>query len=460
MYIDKRLFVALIVVITAVLCYSVIQEGHSWGGDFSLYINQAIHLADKGSVNELYQWNKVSMQSSSHEIGPYLYPNGFPLLLAPVYKLFGVNFKLMKWLCALSFLLTIPLIFTEFKNRFNTVIYPIVITCLIAFNYDVIIFIDNVLSDFPFWFFCMLTFYLMRRNNTLLNQILLGLCAFYAYFIRDIGLFLIPTIFVFQFVNSHKYFNNNYLRLIPFAVFCLFFLLNKAIFPNGGENHLNMLINGLSLSLIKHNLEYYLNLLAGLFTIEINRLFFGILIIAVAIIGVFKGLKHNLHYVVFVALCMAMLLVWPSQQGPRFMFPVLPFVFYFLVNGLLVIFSTINVPAKFQKYLLAAGIVVFSYYSINKIKGLNYNSNHVVTPEINEVFNYVATAETKDKIVGFIKPRVLYLFTGVKSIVTDFNHFDNSIADYYLVYKYDGLDISNYQLVKAFDNYVLIERLE
>ena len=97
------LYVFLIVLISGSFIFTTIQDGSNWGGDFALYLNQSIHLIEGFSLDELYEWNKISMQSSISHIGPYLYPHGFPILLCPIYYIFGIDFIVMKIFCSLFF---------------------------------------------------------------------------------------------------------------------------------------------------------------------------------------------------------------------------------------------------------------------------------------------------------------------------------------------------------------------
>lgn len=148
-----------------IFTFSRIQSGHNWGGDFALYINQAKHIVDGFSIDELYELNKTSMQNSDIQIGPYLYPNGFPFLLAPIYYIFGIDLVWFKVLCSLFFILSIPLIYYLFKNDFKMRIYPLILVSIIAFNYKYIDYTDSIISDYPYLFFCILTFYLMKLKN-------------------------------------------------------------------------------------------------------------------------------------------------------------------------------------------------------------------------------------------------------------------------------------------------------
>jgi hypothetical protein len=106
-----------------------IQEGHKWGGDFSLYVMQSIAINEGGQLEEVYQQNKFAIDHSTGDFGPYLYPNGFPYLIAPVIRFVGLDFIWLKIFCSLFFVSCIPLLFKLFTPYFEHKAYLIVLVC-------------------------------------------------------------------------------------------------------------------------------------------------------------------------------------------------------------------------------------------------------------------------------------------------------------------------------------------
>jgi hypothetical protein len=63
-----------IILISGALCGFAIQDGHVWGGDFALYINQAKQIAEGASLEPIYEWNKTAIQAYTEEmVGIYDY---------------------------------------------------------------------------------------------------------------------------------------------------------------------------------------------------------------------------------------------------------------------------------------------------------------------------------------------------------------------------------------------------
>ena len=73
-----------------------VKSSHDWGGDFAQYINQAKCIVEGKSQNETgYIFNE-----QNPFIGPPSYPVGFPMLLTPVYCLFGNNLEVKGTVCS------------------------------------------------------------------------------------------------------------------------------------------------------------------------------------------------------------------------------------------------------------------------------------------------------------------------------------------------------------------------
>src|SRR5262245_11148296 len=137
---------------TRVLAFSVIlaaggfflatvREGHMWGDDFSLYILHAKNIAEGSN----YQETGYIYNPSYPMIGPKTYPPIFPLMLAPVYKFFGMNLTAMKVIVILTFILTLPIIFLLFRNDLPGP-YLVALIAVFGFNPYFWDFKENIVS--------------------------------------------------------------------------------------------------------------------------------------------------------------------------------------------------------------------------------------------------------------------------------------------------------------------------
>ena len=457
----KSWYIILIVIVSSFFCYWSIQEGHKWGGDFSLYLQQAKYIAEDLPMDDLYQSNKFTIDHSNIDVGPYLYPNGFPLLLSPLYAKFGIHFTFMKGFCCLFFLLTLPLIYNLFKSHFENQFHPILLVCLIAFNYNYIVFSDNILSDFPYFFFCFLGLNLMHAQNTFKNQLVLGTVLFYAYFMRDVGIFLLPTYLTYQLLNGKKYKHGGVFNaILPYVIFGLLFLALKFYFPNGASNHYDILFSNLSLNGVVENLMYYLYYISKQLSFHSGSLLLGGLMFIVFMYGVISNFQKHKTFVIFLTLNLFMLILWPCLQGFRFMISIFPFLIFFTFKGYIHLADRLPNYKKRFEYLLMMSVLVSSVFSLKKaIAYSEESSNQAYNVEMVGIYEYISNEMDSTTIIGFHKPRVLSLFSNRKAVQTDLDHFNHSIAQYLLVSKKKLEEGAlPFEIEKAFDSFVILKK--
>lgn len=140
--------------ISMILATAMLYNGHNWGGDFSQYIAQAIALVE-GNIAQQIQNNTWIIQNGDSAVGPFIYPWGFPLLLAPMYAIFGFNFialKIVGVLCFGAFVF----VFHRYCAKFLNPKFAFIATALFALNPLFLSFANNILSDIPYLFFSFL----------------------------------------------------------------------------------------------------------------------------------------------------------------------------------------------------------------------------------------------------------------------------------------------------------------
>ncbi|MFA5260424.1 MAG: glycosyltransferase family 39 protein [Candidatus Omnitrophota bacterium] len=118
-----------------------LHPGHNWGGDFAQYI--------------LHARNILAGREYSSGImidNPVLFPPGFPLLLAPMIRFFGINFKFLKIWNVVFWYGTMVLLYDQFRRSFGEAIAVLSVLFFIV-NAYFFSFKQNILSDIPFVFF-------------------------------------------------------------------------------------------------------------------------------------------------------------------------------------------------------------------------------------------------------------------------------------------------------------------
>lgn len=445
------MFLFAIIGLTAVIYLISFRTGHKWGGDFSQYIAQA------KSIAEGYDFPGKFIGT----YGTFIYPWGFPLLLSPIYFLFGLNILAMKIYVSLFFLLSLMMIFLLFQKKFGY-IQTLLLVSIFALNPYFFQFKDNVVSDIPFFFFSLFSIFLIQQIvveknmwvNEFVSYLLIGFFVFFSYLIRSQGIYLVPTLLLCQYISNRSSFKQGLisrlrvdkLEFIPYIIFIILAVLANNIFPNGGSDYFKIFFSQLTLTSIIKNIYYYSTLISMFFgNLSISMVFFGITIPFV-VLGIIKNAKKDYLYLVYTLFTFLFLILWPGHYRFRLIFPILPFYMYFFFVGLWKIPTSLFIPGKFNLLnwnlvnivaiililgsCMGIGIYCFRYPAF-------YNSNIIqegpYTVESSNMFDYILKNTSEEDIIIFRKNRVMTLYTNrISKNIVDFNQIMESKADYFV----------------------------
>jgi hypothetical protein len=444
-------------IVSIILIGKSIQPGHNWGGDFALYIQQSEYIL-KGNLHELYELNKFAMDESQYAVGPYLYPTVFPVMLIPVELINGRDFVAMKWLCAFCFLFSIAVFAKMLFNRETPNPLIAMIIAMMAFHSGWVTFTDQVLSDLPFLLFVMLTFLFAEKQASPKDAILTAVFLLAAIFTRDAGVAMFPAIVVLYW-SRYKQHNEKSTLLYPVITISLmitgYFLLS-GLLPDGGANHRSKIIERLSWDVVTTNLQDNFRLLGEYFHLPG---FITWMLLTFFVVGSFVKRKSDFHWIIFLGTYLAIVMVWPHFQGIRFLFPVIPFLLWFVVIGIQHILSTFkrfHYPANIVTGILCAWIVVQEYPVIKKYH--TASSNECFTSELEICYEWLRNHGDQNAIIGCNKPTVVRLFTGLNCILSDEAFFKSSQADLLFLPKYLAPEWRQSRLLFDSGQYVVIAK--
>lgn len=280
--------------------------------------------------------------------------------------------------------------------------------------------------------------YLIRSNGI---AVLATLCALHLYFIARIH--TIPRIRILPIRLVA-------LNALPYVVFVLGILLVRyTLDSSGGEGHIAVLLESISLKTIVRNALYYAGVFCDFFALpnplallapsllESKYAFLlpnplGLLAWGVCVYFLFLGLrecyKRDMFAALFVGISLGILIIWPALQGIRFVFCVLPFFAIWIASGVL------RVYAKHPKLIIVMCALVLGYFVLKDSYHLASKHNalprailalksHESYPqafelESKQVYEFITTHTSPSDIVVFFKPRVLYLATSRLSYAT------------------------------------------
>jgi hypothetical protein len=423
---DVRLSTLLIIVVVGVFYISTIRSGHYWGDDFSLYISHARNIVEgRPYADTGYIYNPHNV------IAPRAYPPVYPLLIAPVYKLWGLNLTAMKVEIILIFLLALFVIYLTFQSELQWPYLPALIA-LIGFNPQFWLFKDNVISDLPFLLFIYLSFYLIheayqqayRPNRTLVFKIIYALSISVSIFLasgtRSIGLVLIPCLLVYHFVRSKRagLFG---LSIILLTVAFIFVQAKSSNFISAYVDHFRFNNMNIVVSRAHEMAEH----LAGFWTNGSNKvtpLALLVILTVMAVAGYLARIwkKQLACFDLFVPLYLAPFIVLPVRLESRYMVPIIPLWLFYTFLGI----QTISRLRTTQRQvvekvafsgLLLALLVSYSY----QYATMDYGpiQKGIAKNETQQLFDYVKREVGEKEVVVFCRPKALSLFSGRSSAI-------------------------------------------
>ncbi len=451
----KHLLPLAIILLSTLLAFSILTKDHEWGDDWASYLMQAVSIT-QGGTDEFIERNTFTMRTSTHFIGPDAYPWGYPALLAPFTLVCGpLNIFCLKSINLIFYALFLWVFYALLKQRLPP-LESALILAVFAFSPLLLKYEDSLISDIVFLFFSTLGLLLIdgeRIGNSLYKRILLGLVLFFAFFVRTNGILLVPTLFltqVFAYLQARPRKRLEWKRmvtieLVPYYVFGLLAVINLVIFPAGEGSHFEHLSN-LSLSSLANNLSAYIALPAYFFNdLTHPEIIYGVLL-PFALGGMILNFKSDIHLVIYLVLSYALFIIWPDQQGIRFLFPLLPLLVYFAYRGMqATCFALTDKYASAGSWLTRAFwlviITVFAWTSLgmardNLAQGRGPYGN-AFDPISIEMFEFIRSNTPTDSVIAFYKPRAMRLFTDRDSLLID-KCDALPLADYVVIRKSRG----------------------
>jgi hypothetical protein len=455
----------LVIIITALLLWSGLTNGHDWGDDFSAYIMQAKSITE-GKPSEFIEANRFTIEQSPL-IGPVAYPWGFPVLLAPFYALFGLNMIALKSVGVVCFLLFLFLLWSGFR-KCHSDFWRLVLLCLFAINPTLLRFMNNIVSDIPFLlvstFGVLLIGRLVIERRRLISpacdQLLIGAAIAAAFFIRANGILLLITLGITQFIvlirsvygpdAAHKPFVAGLMRLfstkhaavrhlglniLPYVSFVSFVLAWQALLPEGDSFYARM--GWVSMGVIKYHAHYYVDLPALFFdgVPDISLLYGASIPLAIA--GAISRYRSDYHMIVYVILTFLLYILYPAQLRDfgsyslsvlalRFLFPILPFYMSFVLSSLEKYEGGIVEPDRLLRKVICIFPIVlvllyFGKQSVSDAFGnLMRNRASFSGPFVEtsmSMFSYIKDNTKSESAVVFFKPRAMRMMTGRRSLM-------------------------------------------
>lgn len=445
--------------ITTLIIFCTLTNGHNWGDDFAGYILQAKSIIEL-NPRSIIEANTLMMGNSSIP-QPIAYPWGFPVLLVPLYAFFGLNMIGLKLLGVISYLLFLILLWIGFR-KYHLPFWLLCLVCLFSLNPTMLSYTDQILPDLTFLLLSTATVLLIgrliieKRNliSPMWDYILLGAIIACSFFVRANGILLLVTLAITQFIaivlklrqsNSpndqysasfRKLFSDKgvflkqlFINLIPYVSFFCIVLPWESVMPKGEAYYISMLSN-ISIDIIKRQLFYCIFLPVKFFIGVPYWYLFYFASIPIAIAGIIRRYRSDYHIIVYIMLTLFLYTLWPwwpSLQGIRYLFPIFPFYFSFVITGLEIFQGgKTNVERKFHRWIcLIPILIIFICFAITSISNAFANMirhretfSGPYTATSQSMFSFIRSKTEQESTIVFFKPWVMKMMADRKSFMS------------------------------------------
>lgn len=427
-----------------VLNILTLNEYHFSGDDHAIYLSQAEQMAN-GSLPKLLHDNTQMMQECP--FGPYLYPFGYPLILAPFFWLTTPGLLTCKLITV--FICYVGMVFLFKILRILKVGYTLSLgVILLTLMSPLTVNYFNVLgSDLPALTLNLICIYLYlvilkSQQYTGRMAVLLSVLLMLAIFTRTSGIVIsiAITLVSFSYIKGRTKQLIVHLSIIHLPTIVAF-VCNKYFLLSRNENEWFVLEQSNMFDTITRQVPYYLGLLTEPFRTSLflpaakllglsqslgeNKILNYAIVLLVLSFYVFMGfralrrikLTSSVSFILLVCLgIVGFYCLWPARQGERFIFLIYPFLLSFLLVQL----------NKLSSFVRRAAIGIVALLILYRSTS-NYTASFSVSDEIiyeNEGWEGSSAfkgminclkelSQNKDNAyIGFQRPRTIYRYTG------------------------------------------------
>ena len=432
----RRHGAAIVLLISVGVFYiATIRQGNTWGDDFALYIRHAQNIAAGRSYSDTgYIYNPAVPI-----YGPPTYPPVFPLLLAPLYRLGGLNFWAMKCEQVVFFVLALLVIYL-YLLQYTTRANALLVIVLLGFNPNFWVAKDNILSDLPFLLFFWLAASLASRPSRSSSwAVLLGTVFYIAVGTRIIGIVIVAGFLLYQIFTQRKL---SAFALIPPALCVVLLAVQSRMMALGQGSSFDLFHP--SVASVIGNLFSYTRALPT-FWMGNSKTAFTFFVVAMvtalAGVGLYVHAKRRpgllelslLFYLIAV-------IVWPGRPGLRLIYPLIPFYVYLVVAGLS--FLMARLPKSNARIAAALLLLTLACGYVSAYRQVNWR----LIAETDGLTSYhdlcrrVQMSTHNDDVFICRRPRALTLFARRQAAVydtgndTDWWRFAEKIHASYLIF--------------------------
>jgi hypothetical protein len=394
---------------------SSLSPGHSFASDdFAAYVMHASNLAQGHPYTAIHYIFNPRVPWVSPFNG---YPPVFPMMLAPVYKITGLNLRAFKILTVACFVVFLCVLAVYSRQELSVALIACVLL-LIACNPLFWEYRQYVLSEFPYLMFSFGALLVMQRTYAKLEQndlrlkaaVLLSVLLYSAYGVRTIGIALLAALVLADIAKFRR--PSRFLVMSVALTVALILAQSILIASSGG--YLNSF--HFSPRMMLTNAVYYGKTLSYVWQNGISKkaqIIFALLFTLLAAVRFVARLSTEKSAREFYLLAyMAILIAWSAETGLRGLLPILPLYFVYGLEGLDRVCVRAG-PSLRPAVLSTAMVLAALTYSGEFRRELTLPPEpDVMDRQAQEMFSFLRNGMAQSEVAIFEKPRALALFTG------------------------------------------------
>lgn len=402
------------------LLFSGLRNEHNWGGDFAMYILHAENLLSETPYAETGYAYGYAYRDDVECFGPESYPPGFPLALAPVVKLWGLDMRPMLVQQNVILLALGLILYAGLRDRSGTVTAALAMAVLWTSPW-LLAFKANVLSDLFFTMLLLACWLVLERYDvaTLGKRCLVVALISLLVLTRSTGWVVPLALLLFCGLMVPA---GGRLRLempagkpglimgLTGISVCLVLLIERVLSGGTEEGYFSGMSLGKLPGIVLANTDSYLSAWVEFFPSlkawDAPGQILAWTVLVFAAVGYVRSLRALSWFDVMVPGYLLLILIWPCYQGFRFILPILPFVVIYSLGGISALpNANVWVRTVFIAWLglNLAALLLRPEPAPGPVEG-PYRT------QAREMFQAVQELTPAESQVDFFKPRVMALY--------------------------------------------------
>ncbi len=431
----RLLVIVLLPLAMGLVQFWTLRPGQDWGGDFSMYMRQAKNLAEGLPYAETgYIYNPAYAT-----IGPPTYPPVCPILLAPVYMLFGLDYEAMKVAMVASLVVFMLFMFLSFRREVPFW-HAAIIVALVGLNRCFLGDANSIGSDLPFMALLYMTIFAIQkaydtpaadppRLGYLISAALLICISFGT---RTLGVLLLPSLLLYDLLRYRRI---TWSAVLAAGVFVAAVAAQSMLVQNEGS-YLDQYNVGPEVFL--HNALGYASAFAAFwhngYIKPLGAMLFAVVTVC-AVLGYVSSVRRKITFLeIFPVLYMIAVLLFPGFAGRRYLQPIFPLYLLFAARGLQNVWLgawLVRRPVLRRTAFAALLVAVAASYAASCTQLELDVTEGVSKPESVAMFDYIINHTDDDDVMIFIKPRVMSLLASRRSSAYHMPAADSELWDYF-----------------------------